>query len=252
MEVSSRQSLSVPPAAPRRSFATTRWTLVLNSGDERGTDLAEKAIEELCRTYWYPIYVFIRCRGYQRDDAEDLTQAFFERLLEKGTLAVARRERGRFRTFILATLKHFLADERDRRLTLKRGGGRVLSLEWEVADTRYRIEPVDAMTPERVFERKWALRLLEEAMRQLGEEYAAAGQRDLFERLHFCLSGDRGDVSYARLADSLEMTEGAVKIAVHRLRKRYRQRLREEIAHTVAHPDEIEDELRYLGQALGG
>jgi RNA polymerase sigma-70 factor (ECF subfamily) len=233
-------------------FATTRWTLVLNSGDERGTAQAEKAIEELCRTYWYPIYVFVRRRGYQRDDAEDLTQAFFARLLDKGTLAVARRERGRFRTFILATLKHFLADERDQRLALKRGAGRVLSLEWEVADAHYRIEPVEAMTPEKVFERKWALRLIEEAMQRLSRECEAAGQGDLFSRLCFCLIGERATSSYAQLAESLGMSEGAIKVAVHRLRKRYRQHLREEIAHTVERPDEIEDELRYLRQILGG
>jgi RNA polymerase sigma-70 factor (ECF subfamily) len=249
VEASSHQSSPVPPGAPRRSFATTRWTLVLNSGDERGTARAEKAIEELCRAYWYPIYVFIRRRGYQRDDAEDLTQTFFTRLLEKGTLAAARRERGRFRTFILATLKHFLADERDERRALKRGGGRVLSLEWETADTRYRIEPVDARTPEKAFERKWALSLIERAIERLGEECRAAGQEYLFARFGPCIAGE-GTVSYARLGESLGMSEGAVKVAVHRLRKRYRQHLREEIAHTVERPDEIEEELRYLKQIL--
>ncbi|HNY27360.1 MAG TPA: sigma-70 family RNA polymerase sigma factor [Candidatus Sumerlaeota bacterium] len=249
MPISSPPSFCESQASPR-SFATTRWTLVLNSGDERGTARAEQAIEELCRIYWYPIYVFIRRRGVQRDDAEDLTQAFFTRLLEKGTLAAARRERGRFRSFILATLKHFLADERDRRRAIKRGGGRVLSLEWEAADVRYRIEPVDAMTPEKVFERKWALSLIERAIERLGEECRAAGQEHLFACLGPCIGGEGAAVSYARLAESLGMTEGAVKVTVHRLRKRYRQHLREEIAHTVERPDEIEEELRYLKQIL--
>jgi len=250
VEVSSRDSIRSSPSAPCGYFATTRWTLVLNSGNESENAQAEKAIEELCQVYWSPIYVFIRRRGYQRDDAEDLTQAFFTRLLEKGTLAAARRERGRFRTFILATLKNFLADERDRLLALKRGAGRILSCNWVMADVQYQFAPTDSMTPEKAFERNWASSLLGEALKRLGEECRGAGQGNLFCHLCFSLTGERATVSYAQLARSLKMSEGAVKVAVHRLRKRYRQLLREEIAHTVERPDEIEEELRHLKQAL--
>lgn len=155
---------------PKRIFATTRWTMVLNAGDAQKTTQAGKALDDLCRTYWYPIYAFVRRRGYSRDDAEDLTQTFFARLLEKRTVAAARRERGKFRTFLLAALKNFLADEWDKAHALKRGAGQTpLSLDIESAEAKYNVEPVDRMTPEKVFERKWALRLLEEVMRLQGK-----------------------------------------------------------------------------------
>lgn len=249
----SSQPLSPGMPVVNRGFVTTRWSLVLNSVDPQTANQAETALNELCALYWSPIYAFVRRRGYERDDAEDMTQAFFTRLLEKGTIAAAQRERGKFRTFLLASLKHFLADEQDKARAQKRGGGAfVMSLDVDAAEAGYSAEAVERLTPDKVFERKWALQLLERVMRLLEAEYAAHGQGDLFEKLRFCLCGDRQGVPYAQLSDALNMSEGAVKVAVHRLRKRYREKLREEIAHTVARPEEIEEELRYLFQALAG
>ena len=234
----------------RGVFATTRWSVVVTAANAEAITHARKALAELCQIYWYPLYAYVRRRGYEPADAEDLTQDFFVRLLEKQMLAAAHRERGKFRSFLLASLNHFLADEWDKAGAQKRGGRRVISLDAQTAESRYFSEPHDALAPDKLFERQWAVRLLEEVMHQLQAEYQAAGQAVLFGQLRLGLLGDRREIPYVDLANQLGMTEGAVRVAVCRLRQRYRTRLREEIAHTVASPDEVEEELRFLFRAL--
>ena len=231
-------------------FAATRWTLVLSAARGSQTPRAATAMAELCRIYWYPLYAFIRRRGHAAPEAEDLTQGFFARLLEKNFLAAADREKGRFRTFLLMAVKRFLANEYDRAQTQKRGGGqRIVSLEGVEPETRYCLEPADTMTPERFFEQQWALALLDQVLTRLEAEMTAAGKAALFEAMKGHLAGSREE-TYAVTAARLGMTEGAVKVAVHRLRRRYRELLQEEIAHTVAGPEEIEEEIRYLFACL--
>ncbi len=235
---------------PPRHFATTRWSVVLAAGDEN-TPGAREALARLCDIYWYPLYAFVRRWGHTADDAQDLTQEFFTRLLEKHYLGDVRPERGRFRSFLLASLKHFLLNERDRVLAQKRGGGqRPVPLEGETAEGRYLREPCEPSTPETIFERRWALTLLDRVLARLQDEYAASGRERLFEALRGTLTGETDAPRYAQLAARLEMTEGAVKVAVHRLRRRFGALLREEIADTVAEPGEIDDEIRYLFKAL--
>ena len=230
-------------------FHTTHWTVVLAA--RRGDDTSARgALASLCATYWYPLYAFIRRRGYESHAAEDLTQEFFTRLLAKAWLAGVDPQRGKFRAFLLATLKHFLANEQDREHAQRRGGGQtLLPLDSGDAETRYRLEPADSATPEKAFERQWALAVLEQVLARLQAEAAADGKAALFAALQPFLVGDRGR-TYAAAAQALGLTEGALKVAVHRLRRRYRELLREEIAHTVADPAEIEDEIRYLRQCL--
>lgn len=232
-------------------FMTTHWSLVLAAAgteDSHGRD----ALAKLCHVYWYPLYAFVRRQGHSPHDAQDLTQEFFMRLLEKDYLGNVDRTKGKFRSFILVALKHFLSKEWARTKTLKRGGGqRLVSLDTLSAEDRYRREPEDNATPERLFERRWALILLDQVLTRLGEEYAATGKRVLFEQLQGCLMGDSDLLPYAELAARLGMTEGAIKVVVHRLRKRYRGVLRGEIAKTVADPAEIDDEIRQLFSALG-
>jgi RNA polymerase sigma-70 factor (ECF subfamily) len=235
--------------ARRGGFETTQWSIVLAAGRGASGD-AREALAALCERYWYPVYAFVRGRGHGADEAEDLTQAFFAKLLEKRYVRDADPERGRFRSFLLAAVTHFLSNERDRETALKRGGGRaVVSLDAENAEGRYRLEPSHDMTPERVFRRRWALTLLERAVVRLREEAERAGQAERFERLKACLTGDA--VPHAEVAAALGMSEGAVKVAVHRLRRRYRELLRAEIADTVANPAAVDDELRELFAALG-
>jgi RNA polymerase sigma factor (sigma-70 family) len=234
---------------PDRHFATTRWTLVLAAG--RATPVqARQALEQLCQTYWYPLYAYIRRRGYAAPDAEDLTQAFLTRLLENHAVAAARSDRGKFRSFLLASLNHFLSDEWDKARAQKRGGQKVLSLNALSAESRYAAQPRDQLTPEKLFERQWALRLLDQVLRRLQDEFGAAGKAKLFEHLRDCLTGKRTTLPYAQLGARLGLTEGALKVAVHRLRQRYRELLHEEIAETVASSEDVEDELRALRQAL--
>lgn len=210
---------------------------------------AHAALEKLCATYWYPLYAFVRRQGRTPHDAQDLTQEFFSRLLEKGWLASVDRERGRFRSFLLASMKHFLANEWDREHALKRGGGATpLRLDDAVAEDRYRLELHQEVSPEQLFDRRWALTLLERVLAGLREEMTAAGKLAQFEVLKGSLSGEKA--GYAQIARELKMTEGAVKVASHRLRERYRALIRAEIANTVASPGEIEDELRHLFAAL--
>jgi RNA polymerase sigma factor (sigma-70 family) len=235
------------PASSR--FATTQWTVVLTAGEEDSTR-ARQALEELCRTYWYPIYACIRRKGYAPADAEDLAQGFFALLLELHSLAAVRRERGRFRSFLLASLNHYIADEWDRASAARRDVRRTIPLDPQAAEQRYIQALADTVTPERLFERQWALTLLETVVRRLQAEYESAGKGELFMALRFAITGQRSTVPYTELAGQLAMSEPAVRVAVHRLRQRYRRILRQEIAQTVASPQDVADELRALMAAL--
>ena len=239
----------VGESAGPRSFPTTLWTVVLNAGRGDSTD-AEEALAHLCRAYWYPLYAFVRRRGYGPNDAQDLTQGFFAHLLEKHSLIAVAPEKGRFRTFLLAALKNFLANEKDKSNALKRGGGkRHLSLNHENAESRYQIEPSHELTPERLFERQWALSLLEQVLAVLCSEYQADGNGPLFEELKEVLTGQTG--GYAEIAARFGRTEGAIKVAAHRLRQRYRELTRAKVAETVSDRD-VDDEMRHLLAVLGG
>jgi len=205
---------------------------------------------ELCSIYWYPLYAFVRRSGHEAHEAEDLTQEFFARLLAKHYLTDVAPEKGRFRSFLLASMKHFLANEYDRANALKRGGGRqAIALDALRADSRYGMEPADELTPERLFERGWALAVLEQVLTRLETEQSVAGKASQFGTLKGFLTGG-GEGGYAEAGERLGMSAGAVKVAVHRLRRRYRELLREEIAHTVAEPAEIDEEIRYLLSCL--
>jgi len=229
--------------APTGHFVATRWTIVLAAGHGESPQ-AGRALEELCQAYWYPLYAYVRRRGYESHEAEDLTQEFFARLLAKGYLADVDREKGRFRSFLLASLKHFLANEWDRARAQKRGGGQTLiSLD---AETRYQCEPVDEASADKLLDRAWAVALLDEVLARLEAE----NDPRQFAALKPFLTAGQETIPYAEVAGTLGTTEGAVKVAVHRLRKRYRALLREEIAHTVASPSEIDEELRYLFAAF--
>jgi RNA polymerase sigma-70 factor (ECF subfamily) len=240
------------PAKPRDYFATTHWSIVL-AAQRSDPGRAHAALSKLCQTYWYPLYAFVRRQGRSPEDAQDLTQEFFARLLAKNYLAEVAREKGKFRSFLLAALKHFLANEWDRAQAAKRGGGQVLiSLDDTDAESRYRLEPADPMSADKIFERRWAMTLLEQVLNRLRHEHLRAGKAELYEQLKVCLSGARDSAPYAELAARLKLTEGAVKVAVHRLRQRYRELLRDEIAQTVSGPAEVEEELRHLFSVLAG
>ena len=241
---------SVRPGA--RQFATTRWTIVLTAG-RSNTPQAQAALEKLCQTYWYPLYAFVRRQGHSPQDAQDLTQEFFAKLIAKHYLGDVDRSKGKFRSFLLASLRHFLANEWDRSRAQKRGGGHTfVPLDTQTAESRYRSEPVDTMTAEKTYERRWALTLLDEVLERLREEYAADGKAKLFDQLKVTMTGERSAIPYAQLGTQLGMSEGAVKVAAHRLRQRYREALRAEIAETVASPGEVDGELRHLFAALSG
>ena len=227
-------------------FATTHWTVVLTAG-QRGEPKAQVALEELCRTYWFPLYVYIRRRGHSKEDAEDLTQAFFARFLQKNYLANLDCQRGRFRAFLLAALKHFLANEWDKSQRQKRGGQLArLSLDWHDADTQFQVAAVDQLNPDEAFDRQWALTLLGKVVERLKQEALSGGKEAQFEQLKTFLTSGRGEASYSQAAHELGWQETAVRVAVHRLRKRYRQVLREEIANTLLEPAQVEEELRAL------
>ena len=236
----------------RRVFVTTHWSVVLTAGGD-DTPNARNALEKLCRAYWFPIYAFVRRQGHGPHDAQDLTQEFFARLLEKNYLADANPAKGRFRSFLLASLKHFLANEWDKTRAQKRGGGQILiPIDVAAAETSCGIESADHLTAEKIFERRWALTLLDHVLRRLRAEYVRDGRENLFEQLKPTLTEASRSVRYAEIAARLGTTEGAVKVAVHRLRQRYREVLRAEIADTVASPGEVEDEIRNLFAALAG
>jgi RNA polymerase sigma-70 factor (ECF subfamily) len=231
-------------------FATTRWSVVLAARDGEEVP-AREALATLCGLYWYPLYAFARRRGAPPEEAQDLTQAFFTHLLEKEAIRHVDPGRGRFRSFLLASFKNFQADEREKARAKKRGGGQVaLPIDGEAAEGRYALEPSHGLTPERIYEKRWALTLIERVLERLRERHARAGKEHQFERLRVFLAGERRPVPYAEVARRLEMSELAVKVAVHRLRKRFRELLREEIAQTVAGQEEVEAELRALQSAL--
>ncbi len=232
-----------PLAGPSR-FPTTHWTLVLAAGDRQRKE-SRTALVSLCESYWYPLYAFIRRRGYPPDQAQDLAQEFFVRLLEGRYLDRADPEKGRFRAFILTSLKFFLADDADRNRAHKRGGGAILPLEISYGEERYEREPLHDETPERIFERRWALSLMSRVVEKLREEFAHHGRAEQFERLKVFLLG-QSDAPCSALALEMNISEGALKVAIHRFRKRYRDLFRQEIADTVADPADVESELRYV------
>jgi RNA polymerase sigma factor (sigma-70 family) len=232
-------------------FALTRWTMVLRAA--RGGPHAEAAaaMAELCQVYWYPLYAFVRRGGHDTHEAEDLTQEFFARLLASDCLGSVDPDKGRFRSFLLASLKHFLANEWDRGRAQKRGGGRVIvPLDGLRAEARYALEPGHNLTPERLYERQWALAVLDSALGRLREEYVAAGKAVVFDGCREFLMGGETSQTYAQVGEKLGMKEGAVKVAFHRLRRRFRTQLRDEIAQTVATPEEIDEEIHYLLRCL--
>jgi DNA-directed RNA polymerase specialized sigma24 family protein len=239
------------PSAAR--FPTTHWSRVVAAG-ARAAPADRDALAELCRAYWYPLYAFVRRKGYHPDDAQDLTQAYFARLLQGGALAAADRHKGRFRAFLRTDCGFFLADQRERKDALKRGAGITpVSIDAQEAEGRYRFEPADRLTPDRLFDRAWALTLLDEVLGLLAREYVGSGRAGLFERLKVVLTDGPRAVPYATVAAQLGMTEVAVQSAVQRLRRRYRDLLRERIAATLEDPSPsgVEDEIRDLFSALG-
>jgi RNA polymerase sigma factor (sigma-70 family) len=238
------------PPDPRQ-FATTHWSLVgAAKPDEASQTRAREALEELCRIYWYPLYAFVRSRGYSAVDAQDLTQAFFTRIFETGGFASADRERGRFRSFLLGALKHFLANEWHRSQTQKRGG-QVQFIEWDALDpeTRYAGASKQADNPEHIFDREWALETIAGALKALREEMKKAGKSELFDALKGSLAWEN-ESPRKDIAARLEMSTGAVKVAVHRLRRRYGQLLRSAISETVSNETDLNDEMRYLVDVL--
>src|ERR1035438_8975805 len=242
----------VSTSTQRNWFTTTHWSLVLNARDP-SSPLATEALEKLCRTYWYPLYVYVRRQGEDDETAKDLTQGFFARLLEKNYLAQVQREKGKFRSFLLASLKHFLADQRDKARAQKRGGGQpIISLDDTTCEDRYRLEPVEVMDAEKLYERRWALTLLEHARVRVREEYLKAGKAKLYDRLNALESREQNASSYAKLAAELGLTEIAVKSAVFRMRQRYRELVREEVANTVESPAEVDAEITYLIRVVSG
>jgi RNA polymerase sigma-70 factor (ECF subfamily) len=232
------------------AFATTHWSVVMAAGDFDSSQ-AQNALETLCRTYWYPIYVYVRRKGYGPDDAEDLTQEFFAQLISKHHLRKADRTKGKFRNFLLGTLNNFLLREWDRAHRQKRGGRFILvSLDEPAPEQRYRLEPTDNDTPEKKFLRQWGMTVLKQALNALGRECDAEDKGALFREAQGLLSGERESGSYAELSARLQMTEGAARVAVHRLRQRYGELLRTEIAHTVDSAEEVDDEMHFLLSAL--
>jgi RNA polymerase sigma factor (sigma-70 family) len=226
-------------------FTTTHWSVVLEAQSE--SPAAQEALEKLCQIYWRPIYSFVQRQGVAREEAEDVTQAFFADLLEHKSLAAVRKEKGRFRSYLLGALKYFLADERRRAMAIKRGRGqRLVPLDEVSADERSEMEPADPVTAEQIYERRWASTVLERVLALLKNEYVAAGNAELFDSLKQLLPDEPGSPSQADIAGQLGMTANAVRQAFHRFRQRYQLLLREEIAHTVATPGDVEDELRHL------
>ncbi|MFP6665730.1 MAG: sigma factor [Pirellulales bacterium] len=235
-----------------RNFATTRWSVVLVAGQTSSPD-AEAALATLCETYWFPLYAYVRRRGHDVSQAQDLTQEFFARLLEKDYVAAADPERGRFRAFLLTAFKHFLSKERDKARAQKRGGGRA-PLSWDFAsgESRYTVEPTDKLTPEQLYDRQWTVALLDRVMRRLQAEMRESGKADWFDKLKGCIAGGTKGATYAEAAASLGSTAAAAKMATHRMRKRYRELLRGEIAETVEHIADVEDEIRALFATFSG
>jgi RNA polymerase sigma-70 factor (ECF subfamily) len=241
------------PGLPlRQSFDTTHWSVVLSAADTSAPG-AQAALESLCRTYWYPLYTYVRRRGHTQEDAQDLTQEFFTRFLQRKSFQLADRERGRFRSFLLTSLKHFLVNERERANAQKRGGGKpVLPVDTVATESLYGRELSHELSADRLYERAWALAMLTQVRERLRRDYGAEGKAERFARLEEFLPGQKGELTYAEAARELGVAEGTIKSDVNRLKKRYRELLRAEIAHTVSSPDEVNDELRYLIAVVSG
>ena len=233
-------------------FTTTHWSVVLAAGHDSSPG-SQEALEKLCRTYWYPLYAYTRRRGYNPHDAQDLTQGFFARLLARNDLAQVHPQKGRFRSFLLASLQHFLADEWDKASADKRGGqATILSLDEPTAEQRYQQEPANDLSPERIYDRRWALTVLDRAQAGLKAEFVADGKSDLYEALKVFLSGEKPGQTHAQVAARLGKSSDAVRCAVQRLRQRYGELIRTEVAHTVARPGQIDEEIRHLLAVIGG
>ena len=229
-------------------FATTSWSMVVDATGD--SDDKHQALSQLCENYWYPLYAYARRRGHNNTESEDLTQAFFAELLDKNKLAAANQNRGRFRSFLLATMDNFLKNDWRSKQALKRGGGRqVISLDFDDAERRYQNEPSQASTAESVFERNWAITLLNQVFNSVRQQYSENDKQELFELLKGNITGD-SNLPYDEIAEQLNMKTGAVKVAVHRLRERYGQQLRLQIARTVESPEQVDEELRELFRAL--
>jgi RNA polymerase sigma-70 factor (ECF subfamily) len=236
----------VHSSGARDAFATSHWTVVLAAGNH-GSPAAGRALESLCATYWFPLYAYVRRRGNSKGNAEDLVQAFFERLLARNYLDELSSDRGRFRVFLLASLKDSLLNKWNKSNPIKPGGGEAaLSMDWEMADTRFQVAATDEPSPDRAFDREWALALLPRVVAQLQAECVAEGRGRLFEQLKVFLTEGKGEMAHVEVANALGMEEGAVRVAVHRLRKRYRQLLREEIANTLSDTAMVDEEMRAL------
>jgi RNA polymerase sigma factor (sigma-70 family) len=235
---------------PSPLFPTTHWSLIRSSADDNGAQ-AEAALAELCRTYWYPIYSFIRARSASADQAQDLAQEFFVHLLTRRVFASAQPEGGRFRSFLVTSLKNFLSDQTDRRNAQKRGGGTfTMSIDIIGAEERFAHEPVHGETPERIFDRQWALAVVSQTYSQLRDALEREGRGRLFKYLQSFLPGGSDPPATAALSQELGMTENATKVAIHRLRRRYRDLLRANVTHTLSNPAEVDDEIRFLLSSL--
>jgi RNA polymerase sigma factor (sigma-70 family) len=233
-------------------FRTTRWNVVLAARRGKG-DASRTALENLCEAYWYPLYAFIRRQGYGADEARDLTQGYFTRLIERRDLEAVRPELGRFRSFLMASCRHYLSNQLDRGQARKRAPEKPLvSLDAQSAEDRYQVEPADALTPETLFEKKWATTVLERTLGRLADEWSGGERGRRFEALRSYLPGEEPETSYREIGESIGMTEDAVKVTVHRLRRRYAEILREEIAETVHDPADVDDEIRHLLSVLKG
>lgn len=245
-----RQNREKLGPSDRPQFATTHWSVVLAAGKSSSAD-QKRALEMLCQSYWFPLYAFLRRKGHDNHQAEDHAQAFFAHLLEKHHLQIADPKYGKFRSFLLIRLKGFLSDERARAHAQKRGGGRkILSLNFENAEGQYALEPVDRLSPETLFEKSWALTVLERTMDRLEADMARKDKQKLFEHLKVYLTAEKNDMPYQNMATELETTEGAIRVAVHRLRRQYRKLLRDEIAQTVGDEGQIDEEMGCLFAAL--
>ena len=243
--------LSGAPPPNRAHFSTTRWSLVLEAGRDASPD-SHEALAQLCRMYWYPLNAYVRRRGFDPARADDLTQGFFARLLEQDIVKGADPARGKFRAYLLGALRHFMSNQWHRDHTIKRGGGRkLIPLDLDDAERRYALEPAHELTPEKIYERGWALTLLERVAAELRDQLVREGKGHIFERLRGSLAGGGERGENRQIARDLALSEGAVRVALHRLRRRYRAVLRDQIAQTVASPDEIDQEIRDLFSALG-
>jgi len=237
------------PKPPER-FPTTEWSLVLTAGYAQTAE-SRKALASLCERYWYPLYAYVRRSGYDVEDAQDLVQGFFAELLDKGFLRKANEDLGRFRSFLLGSLKYHILNERRRERAQKRGGGQTaVSLDFEAAEGRYRLEPADPSTPARVFEKRWALSLLDLTLGKLREEFVQEGKPEIFDRYKAFLSFDGPPEPYLEVAAELGTSVGTVKSAIHRLRKRFADLMRAEIARTLARPEDIDDEIQHIFSVL--